>query len=114
MAALSTWLKGGFIPHVRHGGRGNAEVAVRASKFDGTGLENEHIGQTHVPDDDLADDAGRGANGLLDRETGDEEEEWYCRDRVFGVLDEMRRDPNPVISGLGYNVILGEDRRNPA
>lgn len=23
-------------------------VAVEGSKFDGTGLENEHIGQTHV------------------------------------------------------------------
>ena len=114
IAALRTWLKAGFIPHVRHGGRGNAEVAVRASKFDGTGFENEHIKQTHVPDDCLLDGAGRGVNGLLERETGDEEDNWYGRDRGFSVLDAMRSDPRPFLSGLGYNVILAEDLRNPA
>ena len=64
------------MPQVRHGGRGEAEVAVRISKFEGTGFEKEHIGQTHVPDDCFtADDAGSGVNGLLERETGDEEDE---------------------------------------
>jgi hypothetical protein len=30
------------------------------------------------------------------------------------VFDAMRRDPKLLFSGLGYKVILGDDRRNPA
>jgi hypothetical protein len=83
--------------------------------LDGTGFEKEHIGQTHVPVDFLADDdAGRGVNGLLERETGDDDDERYARIGAFGVADAMRRDPKPFLSGLGYRVIFGEDLRNPA
>ena len=49
MAAFRMVANGGFIPQVRHGGSGKASVAVDVLKFDGTGLENEHIGQIHVP-----------------------------------------------------------------
>jgi hypothetical protein len=94
---------------------GKVEVAVLASKLNGTGFEKEHIGQTHVPVDCLTDgDAGRGVNGLLERETGDDDDERYARDGAFWVLDTMRRDPIPFLSGLGYNVIFGEDLKNLA
>jgi hypothetical protein len=81
----------------------------------GTGFEKEHIGQTHVPVDFPADDdAGRGVKGLLERETGDDDDERYARDGAFGLVDAMRREPGPFLSGLGYRVIFGEDLRNPA
>lgn len=48
IAAFSTVVKGGLIPHAKHGGSGTAAVAVAGSKFDGTGLEKEQIGQIHV------------------------------------------------------------------
>lgn len=36
------------MPHARHGGMEVDAVAVVASKFDGTGFENEQIEQIHV------------------------------------------------------------------
>jgi hypothetical protein len=45
---LSIIFKDGLIPQAKHDGRGVEAVAVVGSKFDGTGLENEHIGHTHV------------------------------------------------------------------
>ena len=48
IAAFTTWTKGGFIPHARHGGSGVWAFAVAGSKFDGTGLENEQIGHIQV------------------------------------------------------------------
>ena len=72
------------------------------------------MGQIHVPADCLTGDAGTGMDGLLERETGDEDDERYTRDGAFGVFDAMRRDPKLLLSSLGYKVILGDDRRNPA
>lgn len=46
------------MPHARHGGSGVRAFAVAGSKFDGTGLEKEHIGQTHVALTDGAAGAG--------------------------------------------------------
>lgn len=48
IAALRTVVNGGLIPHARQGGKWVAALAVAGSKFDGTGLENEHMGQIHV------------------------------------------------------------------
>jgi len=48
IAALTTWSSGGFIPHARHGGSGVCAFTAEGSKLEGTGFENEHIGQTHV------------------------------------------------------------------
>jgi hypothetical protein len=48
MAAFSTWEKGGLMPHAKHGGKGVFVFAVAGSKFEGTGFENEQIGQIHV------------------------------------------------------------------
>ena len=36
------------MPQLRHGGIDMFEFAVAGSKFEGTGLENEQIVQTHV------------------------------------------------------------------
>jgi hypothetical protein len=115
IAAFRTWLNGGFMPQVRHAGMGEFEVAVLASKLDGTGFEKEHIGQTHVPVDCLSEyGAGRGVNGLLERETGDDEDERYARGGAFGVVDAIRSDPRPFLDGLAYSVTFGDDLRNPA
>jgi hypothetical protein len=115
IAALRIWLNGGFMPQVRHAGMGKLELAVFVSKFDGIGFEKEHIGQTQVPVGGLEDgDAGRGVNGLLERETGDDDDERYARGGALGVVDATRRDLAPFLSGLGNSVIFGEDRRNPA
>ncbi len=63
------------MPHVRHVGIGNADVAFPASKFEGTGFEKEQMGQTHVPVDCLAGGAAEAMNGLAVRVTGDDEDE---------------------------------------
>lgn len=36
------------MPHARQGGKFVAALAVAGSKFDGTGLEKEHMGQIQV------------------------------------------------------------------
>ena len=70
IAAFRTVVKGGLIPHARHGGRWVVAVAVAGSKFDGTGFENEQMGQIQVALTGLGDgepcdtvDCGRGDNG---------------------------------------------------
>lgn len=55
MAAFSTVVNGGLIPHARHGGKCVAALAVAGSKLDGTGLENEQIGQIQVALIDFGD-----------------------------------------------------------
>ena len=76
MAAFSTSGYGGFIPQARHGGNGNESVAMVGSKLEGTGFENEQIGQTHVPTTTarFAGDRVPGRKGLEERDVGDEEE----------------------------------------
>ena len=48
MAAFRRCGNDGLIPQLRHGGNDMFEFAVAGSKFEGTGLENEQIVQTHV------------------------------------------------------------------
>lgn len=48
IAAFKTVIKGGLIPHARHGGKWVVAVAVAGSKFEGTGFEKEQIGQIQV------------------------------------------------------------------
>jgi hypothetical protein len=48
IAALRTVVNGGLIPHARQGGKCVVALAVAGSKLDGTGLENEHMGQIQV------------------------------------------------------------------
>lgn len=67
MAALTTCTVGGFIPQARHGGMGVRDARA-GSKLEGTGLEKEHIGHTHVAL------AGGGGAGLLCRGGVEEDE----------------------------------------
>jgi hypothetical protein len=48
IVAFSTIVSGGLMPHARQGGSGVEAVAVAGSKLEGTGFENEQMGQTHV------------------------------------------------------------------
>lgn len=48
IAAFNMVVNGGFIPHAKHGGTLVDFVAVDGSKLEGTGLENEHMGQIQV------------------------------------------------------------------
>jgi hypothetical protein len=64
------------MPQAKHGGKGKEEFAFEESKFDGTGLEKEQIGQTHVPDDLGASACTEGdRNGLLVLVTGEDEDD---------------------------------------
>jgi hypothetical protein len=94
---------------------GKLELAVLVLKFDGIGFGKEHIWQTQVPVDCLkGGDAENGMNGLLEPETGDDDDERYALEAVLAVVDATRRNPTPFPNGLGNSVIFGEDRRNPA
>lgn len=66
IAALIRCKSGGFSPQAKHGGNGVFALAMAGSKFDGTGLEKEHMGQTHVAEalGGGAGAGGRGRNGL--------------------------------------------------
>lgn len=46
--AFTRTVKGGFMPHVEHAGRGVLSLAVLGSKVEGAGFEKPHIGQIHV------------------------------------------------------------------
>lgn len=48
IAAFRTVVNGGLIPHAKHGGKCFDAAGAAASKFEGTGLENEHMGQIQV------------------------------------------------------------------
>ena len=65
IADLRIVVKGGFIPHAKHGGNGVEAVAVVGSKLEGTGLEKEHIEQTQVAFTGLGGDTTPEAKGLL-------------------------------------------------
>lgn len=63
IVAFTTCTSGGLIPHAKHGGNGVRAFAVAGSKFEGTGFEKEHIGQTQVA---FAAGAGAG-DGVTER-----------------------------------------------
>lgn len=48
IVAFSKIVSGGLMPQARQGGSGVEAVAVAGSKLEGTGFENEQMGQTHV------------------------------------------------------------------
>lgn len=64
MAALTTWTNGGLMPQARHGGSGVLAFDTAGSKLDGTGLENEHIGQIQVAFASRLEGVCAGAVGL--------------------------------------------------
>jgi hypothetical protein len=101
-AAFNTSGNGGLIPHARHGGKGKEEFAFDESKFDGTGLEKEQIGQTHVPDDFGASARTEGERkGLLVLVTGEEEDVSLWTDLGLGASSRKRGDPKPCFKALG-------------
>ena len=51
IAAFNMVENEGWTPQVRQVGSGKLAFAVRGSKLEGTGFENEQIGQIHVPID---------------------------------------------------------------
>lgn len=97
IAALSTIFKVGLIPQAKHDGKGVEAVAVVGSKFDGSGLENEHIEHTHV--------AFNAPAGRVIRV-----EDWVGADADVDV------DVVPMLrfGGFGYTIILGDDFRKLA
>lgn len=90
------------MPQARHGGKGKEEVALVESKFDGTGLEKEQIGQTQVPVDFGASACTEGdLNGLLVLVTGEDEDDNAWTDLGLGPSIRGRREPNPCFNALG-------------
>lgn len=113
IAAFRMVVKGGLMPHARHGGSGTAAVAVAGSKFDGTGLENEQIGQIHVTLTGFgvggwygAVDWGRGDSGF----TGWRDDAWANA----GLAVALRGLSGLFFCGLENIVIFGEDFKKPA
>jgi hypothetical protein len=97
IVAFKIVANGGLIPHARQGGIGGD---AEASKLDGTGLENEHIGHTQVAFIDLGGfgDAPLEANACPLEADG----------RVLCCWMRLR------FCGLGKNVIFADDFRKPA
>jgi len=63
------------MPQARHGGIGKAELAVAASKLEGTVFENEQMGHIQVPVASTGSAAVReNGRGLLLRDTGDDDD----------------------------------------
>lgn len=115
MAALRTKENGGLIPQARQGGNGKASVAIVGSKFEGTGLENEQMGHTHVPTTtgSIAVETVDERNGLVDLEVGEDADAslWNCIG--CGATDFVPL-PKPRFNGFGNRVTLADDLRNPA
>jgi len=110
MAALSTVVKEGLIPHARHGANGVCSSAVSGSKFEGTGFEKEQIEQIQVA---VLLGVGSGVGrwkGLSARANGD----------AVALLEGPLRLDSPRVCiedrflGLGTRVIFGDDLRNLA
>jgi len=110
IAAFSTWVKAGLIPHARHGGRGVRALAVAGSKLEGTGFEKLQMVHTHVAE--LAGDgsAGAGLRGLSDRGTG---EELLSLGEPVPVAGDLDCNEERFV-GFGIKVTLAEDLRKPA
>jgi len=102
--ALRTREKGGLTPHARHGARGVYSSEVCGSKFEGTGLEKEHIGHIHVPVlVGVGAEVGRW-NGLSLRDDGD-----AVALREGARVDIARFWIEDRFEGLGTNVIFADD-----
>lgn len=98
IAALSTCVRLGLMPHARQGGNGLFAVAVVGSKFEGTGFEKLQMTHTQVA-----------------AVTGTCSGCW-----VLGLPTRRPSDPGlfkgalPRFGGFGTSVTLGEDLRNLA
>ena len=110
IAAFRTRASGGFIPHAKHGANGLCALAVVGSKFEGTGFENEHIGQIHVAE--LAG-VGSGVGRWKPPSALDKGEAVVL---LEGLLkpETMRFWTDDRLEGFGTRVIFAEDFRKPA
>lgn len=99
-----------MIPHARHGARGVCAPAVVGSKFEGTGLEKEQIGQIQVPVLVGVDSAVGKRNGPSERESGD------AVALLEGVLrlEKLLFWTEDRLEGFGTIVIFAEDFKKPA
>lgn len=97
------------MPQAKHGGSGVCIVAVEGSKFDGTGLENVHMGQIQVALLAAVGSAGGRWKGLSVRVVG---EDVALREGEFKAVTLFWADI--LLEGLGTRVTFGEDLRNPA
>lgn len=105
MAAFSTWVSAGLMPHARQGGRGVCGLAVAGSKLEGTGLEKLQMVQTQVAAVEGDGSGGAGCSGLSDDDGGSGEAVPTAGD--LDCCDER-------LAGFGMSVTFGDDLRNPA
>lgn len=94
MAALRRVVKGGLMPHARHGGM-VVDAASAGSKLDGTGFANEQIGHTHV--------AVLASHLILVDAVA-----------VPGPVGVVEVDPGAAARLRGSRLIFGDERRNLA
>ena len=77
-------------------------MALAESKFGGTELENEQIGQTQVPVDFGTSDCTDGdLKGLLVLVTGEDEDDSLWTDLGLNPSSRGRGDPKPSFEILG-------------
>lgn len=112
IAALRTVVKGGFIPHARHGGKFVDAVAVEGSKFDGTGFEKEHIEQIHVAL------TGCGDGDFCGRSCASDGCSFAgCKFEACGieglVVSVLVGRSSLFFAGLGCRMIFGDDFKKP-
>lgn len=113
IAALRIVASGGLIPHAKHGGIFVDAVAVVASKFDGTGFENEQIEQIHVAL------TGWGDAGFAPRSCASDGCTLAgCRFEACGidglVASVLAGLSSLFFAGLGCRMIFGDDFKKPA
>lgn len=107
IAALSTCVSEGLIPHARQGGNGVWAFANAGSKFDGTGLEKLQMVHTQVAEV-MFEGAGAGreeASALVD----DSPLRWG-----LSALEVPRVRTDGRLGGFGTSVTLGDDFKKPA
>jgi len=107
IAAFNTWVKLGFMPQARQGGRGVCAVAVAGSKLEGKGFEKVHIVQTQVAGVAGTCSTGGARKGLSVRCAGDEVPAREEKAGGRGWSDER-------LVALGVKVILGDEFQKPA
>lgn len=102
MAAFRTSFHGGLIPHAKHGA--NGLCMFDGSKFEGTALEKEHMGQIQVASLFGAGSAAGRWNGLS----------LLAGEGVTLRTGVLRLVIARLCVGFGISVIFADDLRNPA
>jgi hypothetical protein len=98
------------MPQAKHGDKGVEAVAVAGSKLEGTGLVNEHIGQTQVALIGFGAGCLYGVAGSGHCELPD----WSVGDCDAEGLAPTLFDLRSFFAGFGCKRIFEDDFRNPA